>query len=83
MTSLRPLDELRVDARYHRDRRDLYRAKMDGPQPASAVQLTELERTCVLSEARLRRAEQEHEAETVRAKARIERRRSSIRVLFL
>ena len=31
MTSLRRLDELRVDARYHRDCRDLYRAEMYGP----------------------------------------------------
>jgi hypothetical protein len=69
MTSLRRLDELRIDARYRRERRDLYRAKMYGPRPTSAVQLKELERACVLSEARLRRAEQEHEAETGRLKA--------------
>jgi hypothetical protein len=68
MTSLRRLDELRVDARYHRERRDLYRAKVHGPRPTSAVQLKALERACALSEARLRRAEQEHEAETVRLK---------------
>ena len=72
MTSLRRLDELRIDARYRRERRDLYRAKMHGPRPTSAVQLKELERACVLSEARLRRAEQEHEAETVRLRARAE-----------
>ena len=70
MTSLRRLDELRVDARYHRDRRDLYRAKMHGPRPTSSAQLTELERACALSQARLRRAEQEQEAETVRLQAR-------------
>ena len=29
MTSLRRLDELRVDARYRRERRDLYRAKIE------------------------------------------------------
>jgi hypothetical protein len=69
MTSLRRLDELRVDARYHRERRDLYRAKMYGPRPTSPVQLRELERASALSEARLRRAEQEQEAETVRAKS--------------
>jgi hypothetical protein len=66
MTSLRRLDELRADARYHRERRDLYRAKLHGPRPTSPVQLRELERASVLSEARLRRAEQEHETETVR-----------------
>jgi hypothetical protein len=70
MTSLRRLDELRVDTRYHRERRDLYRAKMYGPRPASLVQLKELERDCALSEARLRRAEQEQAAEAVRLKAR-------------
>jgi len=69
MTSLRRIDDLRVDARYHRDRRDLYRAKMYGPRPASLVQLKELERDCVLSEGRLRRAEQELAAETVRLQA--------------
>ena len=69
MTSLRRLDELRDDARYHRDRRDLYRAKMYGPRPASLVHLKELERVCVLSESRLRRAEQELQAETARLKA--------------
>jgi hypothetical protein len=63
MTSLRRLEELRVDARYRRERRDLYRAKMYGPQPTSPVRLRELERACVLSEARLHRAEREHEAE--------------------
>jgi hypothetical protein len=69
MTSLRRLDELNADARYHRDRRDRYRAKMYGPRPASLVHLKELERVCVLSESRLRRAEQELQAETARRKA--------------
>jgi hypothetical protein len=32
MTSLRRLDDLRADARYHRDCRDLYRAEMYGPR---------------------------------------------------
>jgi hypothetical protein len=39
---------------------------MYGPRPASLVQLKELERDCVSSEVRLRRAEQELQAETVR-----------------
>jgi hypothetical protein len=69
MTSLRRLDELKADARHHRDRRDRYRAKMYGPRPASLVHLKELERVCVLSESRLRRAEQELQAETARLKA--------------
>jgi hypothetical protein len=62
MTSQRLLDELRVDARYRRQRRDLYRAKMHSPRPTSPARLRELERVCVLSESRLQRAEQEHES---------------------
>jgi hypothetical protein len=65
MTSLRRLEELRVDARYRRERRDLYRAKVYGSRPTSPARLRDLERACVLAEARLRRAEQEHEAETL------------------
>lgn len=61
MTSRRRLDELKVDARYDRERRDLYRAKMHGPRPTSPGRLRELERTFALSDSRLRRAEQEHE----------------------
>ena len=57
MTSLRRLDELRADARYHRDCRDLYRAKMHGPRPTSSARLRDLERACAFSELRLRRAE--------------------------
>jgi hypothetical protein len=70
MTSLRRLEELSAEARYHRERRDLYRAKTYGPRPTSPAKLRELERASVVSEARLRRAEQEHEAETVRLQAR-------------
>jgi hypothetical protein len=69
MTSLRRLEELRMDARYQRERRDLYRAKMHGPRPTSPVRLRELERACALSESRLRRAEQEDKAERVRLQA--------------
>jgi hypothetical protein len=66
MTSLRRLEALRADARYQRERRDLYRAKVYGPRPTSRARLRELERASALSEARLRRAEQEHDAETGR-----------------
>jgi hypothetical protein len=69
MTSLRHVDELKADARYHRDRRDRYRAKMYGPRPASLVHMKELERVCVLSESRLRRAQQEIKEETARLDA--------------
>jgi hypothetical protein len=70
MTTLRPLDDLRVDALYHRERRDLYRAKMYGPRPTSPIQLNELERACILSSSRLRRAEQEQKAEAIVLQAR-------------
>ena len=62
MTSQGRLDELRIDTRHHRQRRDLYRAKMHGPRPTSPAQLRELERVFVLSESLLRRAEQEPES---------------------
>jgi hypothetical protein len=57
MTSLRRLEELRADARYQRERRELYRAKVHGPRPAGSARLRELERACAFSELRLRRAE--------------------------
>jgi hypothetical protein len=66
MTSLRRLEELRVEARYQRERRDLYRAKVYGSRATSGFRLRGLERACVLAEARLRRAQQEQEAETER-----------------
>lgn len=64
MTSLRRLEDLTAEARYNRERLELYRAKAYGPRPTSQGRLRELERACVLSEARLRRAKQEHDAET-------------------
>jgi hypothetical protein len=69
MTSPRRLDELRVDARYHRQRLDLYRAKVYGPRPTSPSRLKELERASVLSASLLRREEQELEAEPARPEA--------------
>jgi hypothetical protein len=69
MTSPRRLDELRVDARYHRQRLDLYRAKVYGPRPTSPSRLKELERASVLSASLLRREEQELEAEPARLEA--------------
>jgi hypothetical protein len=61
MASAYRLEELRADARYHRERRDLYRAKMHGPRPTSPARLRELEQACALSESRLLRAEREQE----------------------
>jgi len=62
VTTLHRLDELRVDARYHRERRDLYRAKMHGPRPTSPGRMRELERAYALSDSRIRRAEDEYES---------------------
>lgn len=52
------LEELRAEARYHRERYDLYRAKMYGSRPTSMARFRELERTHQEAEARLARAEE-------------------------
>jgi hypothetical protein len=59
MTPSRRIDDLQVEARYHRERYDLYRAKAYGPRATSPARLRELERACQAAEARLRHAEQE------------------------
>ena len=38
------LDRLRTEARYHRQRRDLYRAKSYGPRATNPERMRELER---------------------------------------
>jgi hypothetical protein len=53
------IEDLRVEARYNRERHELYRAKMYGLRPTSMARLRELERARQGAEARLRRAEQE------------------------
>jgi hypothetical protein len=50
------IDELAAEARYARERFDLYRAKMYGPRPTSPARMRELERTAEGAEERLRRA---------------------------
>jgi hypothetical protein len=52
------IEQVRAEARYARERRDLYRAKMYGPRPTSPARMRELERALESAEARLRRAEQ-------------------------
>jgi hypothetical protein len=52
--------ELRVEARYARERYDLYRAKMYGLRPTTIARFRELERMYEGANARLRRAQQEH-----------------------
>jgi hypothetical protein len=53
------IEELRAEARYRRERYDLYRAKMYGPRLTTMARLRELERAHQGAEARLRRAQQE------------------------
>lgn len=55
--------DLRAEARYARERYDLYRAKAYGPRPTSATRLRELERVHEAAQARLLHAEQEQEQE--------------------
>jgi hypothetical protein len=51
--------DLRADARYARERYDLYRAKMYGSRPTSMTRLRELERVSEAADARLRHAERQ------------------------
>jgi hypothetical protein len=50
------LEELRAEARYRREQRDLYRAQVYGGRPTSVNRLRELERRVVSAEASLARA---------------------------
>lgn len=59
MTPDHRLEELRADARYRRERLDLYRAKSYGPRPTTPGRLRELEREYALAADLLRRAETE------------------------
>lgn len=51
------VEELRAEARYQRERLDLYKARVHGPRPTSLVRLRELERACALAEERVLHAE--------------------------
>lgn len=61
-----PLEMLRAEARYRRQRYDLYRAKTYGPSPTSDSRLRELQRTCESAELRLAAAEAAHRREAPR-----------------
>jgi hypothetical protein len=50
------LEELEAEARYHRERYDLYKAKTYGPRATSDSRLRELERMHQGAASRLRRA---------------------------
>ena len=53
----RVVTELRMEARYRRERLARYKVRMYGGRGASAFKLKELERSCHGAEARLRRAQ--------------------------
>ena len=59
MTGAPRIQALRAQARYHRERLDLYRAKLYALRPTTMTRLRELERIDRDAEARLRGAEQE------------------------
>jgi hypothetical protein len=52
----RDLTDLEDQARYHRDRAALYRARMQSSRPTSVGRLEELERAAALADERLRTA---------------------------
>ena len=56
MTSSDREESLEAEARYHRERLALYRAKVYSGSFASPARLQELERICEFAEQRLRRA---------------------------
>jgi hypothetical protein len=53
------IDDLRTQARYARERYQLYKARALGQRPTSPQRLQELERACEQAETRLRFAEAE------------------------
>jgi hypothetical protein len=59
MKSASRIEELKAEARYHRERLELYRAKVYSDRPTTAVRLQELERISAHADRRLRRAERE------------------------
>jgi hypothetical protein len=56
------LNELEVQARFARQRYDLYKARAYGERPTSPARLRELERECARAEAAWRFAKQEAKA---------------------
>ena len=60
---MRRIEEMQAEAKYHRERYDLYKAKAYGPRLTSPTRLQELERRSRSAEARLRAALRENEEE--------------------
>lgn len=59
MAAAQRLNELEVQARFARQRYDLYKARAYGDRPTSPARLRELERECARAEAAWRFAKQE------------------------
>jgi hypothetical protein len=59
MTFQDRLEELQIEARYQRERLQLYRAKVHSSRPTTVAHLRQRERECEFAEQRLRRARQE------------------------
>jgi hypothetical protein len=60
MIGLRRIEEMGAEARYHRERYDLYKAKMHSGRETSDTRLRELERRSLGADSRLRAAEREN-----------------------
>ena len=56
MSPTNTMEQLAAEARYHRQRYDLYRARVYGDRPTSDSRLRELQRACESAEARLAKA---------------------------
>jgi hypothetical protein len=60
MIGARRIEELQAEARYHRERYELYKAKTHGPRLTSIARLGELERRHQGADSRLRSAMREN-----------------------
>ena len=58
MSSSASIEALRAEARYARERYDLYKARMYGSRPTTLTRLRELERVHQGAQARLKRAQE-------------------------
>ena len=58
MTSVDRLEDLEVEARYQRERLQLYRARVQSSRPTTVAHLRQRERECAFAEQRLLRARQ-------------------------
>jgi hypothetical protein len=61
------IEDLAAEARYHRQRMDLYRARMYGPGDTSPAHFRELRRTWELADQRLKTARAEAAARVKQA----------------